>query len=885
MNRISKGATALLIFALTAGCAAEKVHEAGITAFDSGDYEVGLEHLAEAAKMDPGNLSYRIDVIARREAAVRKLLAAADTARANGQPQVAEADYKRVLELDRDNARAQIGLERLKADRRYAAQITRAEAALAAKQIEEADAEVRAILAEDPLYAPAVALAARIEHARGLISLTPHLRTEDNRPVTLQFRDAPTKMVFEVLARQTGLNFIFDKDVKSDAKTTIFVSQVPVEQAIDLIIAQNQLARQILSENMVMIYPSTPAKQKEYQDEIVHTFFLSHAAPKDAESMLKTVLAAKTTFVDERSGTLTLRDSPDHVRMAEKLIASLDQPESEVIMEVEILEISHTLLDQVGIDYPTSTTLTATPLSGTPPLKLSDIGKQNSNTITVSPLSVNVDLLKTVGNSNVLSSPRIRAKNKEKAKILIGDRVPVITSGTSATTGGSYSTSSVQYLEVGLTLEVQPTIHSDGDVAIKLGLEVSSIANTLNVPTGNGGTTVAYQISTRNANTLLELKDGETQVLAGLISDTESKTSNHIPGLGDLPILGRLFGSQGTNSKKNEIVLLITPHIIRAQPRPSSDSSEFWYGTELQTRSAPFVSTGGCNGVGRHRPPRIGHRGLSRFPGRGVLAERRRSKQRRRRAATARKRAARGPCVDRIERGGVFAARGCARRAYRVSPVDRGKGRGTRRGGRERRRHCVAARNGRSGNRCGSRRQAQGDSRGTGFRQGGRRDRRVGEARHRPPLGTRASPGTLRFHRAAADQRTAGRSGPERRCAEDRHAARRSAAGACRQHRGARVGRRQHRRYALSRRRGALAPVHCHPGSAAGRGRSRRRGDGGDSAENRGQQVASHGDSSAWSRIHDHRAGRYGRDRRIAGDRRDPLGAADFPARARGRAA
>lgn len=590
MNRISKGATALLIFALTAGCAAEKVHEAGITAFDSGDYEVGLEHLAEAAKMDPGNLSYRIDVIARREAAVRKLLAAADTARANGQPQVAEADYKRVLELDRDNARAQIGLERLKADRRYAAQITRAEAALAAKQIEEADAEVRAILAEDPLYAPAVALAARIEHARGLISLTPHLRTEDNRPVTLQFRDAPTKMVFEVLARQTGLNFIFDKDVKSDAKTTIFVSQVPVEQAIDLIIAQNQLARQILSENMVMIYPSTPAKQKEYQDEIVHTFFLSHAAPKDAESMLKTVLAAKTTFVDERSGTLTLRDSPDHVRMAEKLIASLDQPESEVIMEVEILEISHTLLDQVGIDYPTSTTLTATPLSGTPPLKLSDIGKQNSNTITVSPLSVNVDLLKTVGNSNVLSSPRIRAKNKEKAKILIGDRVPVITSGTSATTGGSYSTSSVQYLEVGLTLEVQPTIHSDGDVAIKLGLEVSSIANTLNVPTGNGGTTVAYQISTRNANTLLELKDGETQVLAGLISDTESKTSNHIPGLGDLPILGRLFGSQGTNSKKDEIVLLITPHIIRAQPRPSSDSSEFWYGTELQTRSAPFVT-------------------------------------------------------------------------------------------------------------------------------------------------------------------------------------------------------------------------------------------------------------------------------------------------------
>jgi general secretion pathway protein D len=613
MNRICKRVAALSLSAAVAGCAAQKIHEAGIAAFNGGDYVQGIADLSQAAKLDPGNLGYRVDVITRREAAVRKLLSAADDARANGRPQAAETNYKLVLELDRDNARARLGLERLQADRRYATQITRAEAALAAKQLDAAAAEVRAILAEDPLYSPAVALAARIEQARGPIAAVPHLHTQDNRPVTLEFRDAPTKMVFEVLARQTGLNFIFDKDVKSDGKTTIFVSQVPVEQAIDLILAQNQLARQILSENMVLIYPSTPAKQKDYQDQIVHTFFLSHAAPKDAESMLKTVLEAKIQFIDERSGTLTLRDTPEHVRMAEKLIASLDQPESEVIMEVEILEISHNLADQVGINYPTSATFSPTPLAGVnsatgsaASLVLSDIAKQNSNTITVSPLTVSVDLLKTVGDTNVLSSPRIRAKNKEKAKILVGDRVPVITSGTSATTGGSYSTSAVQYLEVGLTLEVTPTIHGDGDVAIKLALEVSSIANTLNIPTGNGGTTVAYQISTRNANTLLELKDGETQVLAGLISDTESQTSNHIPGLGDLPILGRLFGSNGTNDKKDEIVLLITPHIIRTQPRPPSETTEFWYGTESQTRSAPFVHTASFTGSNAPAPAATG---------------------------------------------------------------------------------------------------------------------------------------------------------------------------------------------------------------------------------------------------------------------------------------
>ena len=585
-----------LLCLLAAGCAAQRIHDEGMAAFDRGEYEVALSKLTQAAQREPDNLAFRLDVRARGESAVQKLVAAADDAHANGRPELAEANYRRVLVLEPGNERAHRGIDLLTADRRHAERVAHAQAALTAKQIDVADADVHAVLAEDPGYAPALALATRVEQARGPMTVVPRLHTHDNHPVTLQFRDAPTKMVFEVLARQTGINFIFDRDVKSDGKTTIFVSEVPVEEAIELILTQNQLARQILSENMVFVYPNTPAKQKDYQDEVVHTFYLANAVPKDAESMLKTVLSAKTMYIDERSSALTIRDTPEHVRMAEKLISALDQPEAEVIMEVEVLEISHSMAQQLGIDYPTSVTFAPTPVtaaaSGTTAsgLVLGDLGKQNKNTITVSSLSATVDLLKTVGDTNVLSSPRIRAKNKEKAKILVGDRVPVITSGTSATTGGTYSTSSVQYLDVGLTLEVQPTIHNDGDVAIKVGLEVSSIANTINVPIGNGGTTLAYQISTRNANTLLQLRDGETQVLAGLIQDTDSRSSNHIPGLGDLPLLGRLFGSNHTERDKSEIVLAITPRIIRAQPRPASENIEFWYGTESQTRSAPFIS-------------------------------------------------------------------------------------------------------------------------------------------------------------------------------------------------------------------------------------------------------------------------------------------------------
>ncbi|HEY2685057.1 MAG TPA: secretin N-terminal domain-containing protein, partial [Steroidobacteraceae bacterium] len=531
-GRLAKGLV-FLIAAMSAGCATERLHDQGIAAFDRGEYEEGMVKLSEAAQRDPENLSYRLDLRSRRETAVEHLISAADDAHANGKPDAAEANFRRVLLLEPGNERARHGLELLQADRLHRETIAKAQTAFTAKQYDLADQDVRRVLAEDPLFPPAVSLANRLEQVRGPVAAVPRLKTHDNRPVTLQFRDAQTKMVFEVLARETGLNFIFDKDVKSDGKTTIFVSQVPVEQAIDLILAQNQLARQILTENMVLIYPATPAKQKDYQDEIVHTFYLSNAAPKDAESMLKTVLQAKTMFVDERSGSITLRDTPEHVRMAEKLIMSMDEPEPEVIMEVEVLEITHSLAQQLGIDYPTSATFAPTPTgaaataAGTAAnLVLADLGRQSANTISVSSLSLGVDIMKTVGSSNVLSSPRIRARNKEKAKILVGDRVPVITSGTSATTGGTYSTSSVQYLDVGLTLEVQPTIHNDGNVGIKVGLEVSSIANTINVPIGNGGNTLAYQISTRNANTLLELRDGETQVLAGLIQDSDTRSSN-----------------------------------------------------------------------------------------------------------------------------------------------------------------------------------------------------------------------------------------------------------------------------------------------------------------------------------------------------------------------
>jgi general secretion pathway protein D len=583
---------ALLTAALLTGCAADKLHREGLAEIDRGNYESGVSHLTQAVQHDPNNMIYKLDLTARRDASIQKLIATADALRSGQLDDAAAAAYRRVLAIDAANQRALRGIEGLEANRRHAVMVAEANKDFERKDYDAADAILRSVLNEDSGYGAAVDLSARINIARGPTTVAPRLKAHNNAKVTLQFRDAPTKMVFEVLARQTGINFILDKDVKSDGKTTIFVQEVPIEEAIDLVLDQNNLARQILSANMVLIYPNTTAKQKDYEQQIVHTFYLTNAVPKDVEGMLKSMLGAKTLFVDERTSVVVMRDTPEAVRMAEKLVASVDVPEPEVLIEMEVFEIARSKLLNLGITYPSSITATPTSLAGVAGggLVASDLTHQKWHTIDVSPVSATLNALQTTGTTNTLASPRIRARNKEKAKILIGSRVPVITSSTALLSNGTANSSSVQYLDIGLTLEVQPTIYLDGDVAIKVGLEVSSITDTKQI-----GQTLAYVIGTRNANTVLRLQDGETQVLAGLIQDSDTRTAGGIPGLSQIPVVGRLFGSNYKDREKTEIVLSITPHIIRTQARPASDATEFWYGTETRSRSSPF-SAGSFNG-------------------------------------------------------------------------------------------------------------------------------------------------------------------------------------------------------------------------------------------------------------------------------------------------
>jgi general secretion pathway protein D len=584
----------MFFLVLLAGCAAESHHRAGISALDRSDYPTAVNELGQAAQLKPGDIAYRRDWLRARETSNDKLLASALVAIADGKRDVAERAYRDVLQYDRDNARALAGLERLAALTRADEDAILATTALKADDLMKAQEFASRALKAAPSHAGALLVKREIEaiQAQELL-IEPSLGAIYKKPINLEFRDASIKFVFDALSRTTGINFIFDRDVKTDQRTTVFLRQTSLDDAIGVILSTGQLEKKVLNASSVLIYPNTPAKVREYQDLLVRAFYMANVEAKQAASMLKTVLKLKDVYVDDKYNLLILRESPETIALAEKLIKLQDLEEPEVMLEVEVLEINRSSLFNAGIQW--TNQITVTPLGGTTTgtgsgtggtastatMKLSDLRNITSDTLGITVPSATINLQKTNGDANLLANPRIRVRDREKAKVMIGDKVPVVTT----TSTNNFVTENIQYLDVGLKLEVEPDVHLRDEIGLKLSLEVSSLVSS--VKTNNGS--LAYQIGTRNFSTALRLKDGETQVMAGLINDEDRSAANKIPLIGELPVLGRLFGSQSDTRQKTEIVMSITPHLIRNIQRKEPTAESFWSGTEATLRNRPLM--------------------------------------------------------------------------------------------------------------------------------------------------------------------------------------------------------------------------------------------------------------------------------------------------------
>lgn len=592
---------AWLFVAALAGCApGSSFVRQGQQLIDQGQVEEGLSQIEKGIGLEPENRQYRMLVVRQRERQLGLWLTQADALRDGGQLDDAAARYRRVLGIDAGNTRARSGLDDVESLRRQQQRLDEAQSLISQERRDEALQRLRQVLSENPTQPRALALRQQLEAQAGQSAdgLPPTLKASLRKPVSLDFRDANLKTVFEALSRTTGINFVFDREVRPDIKVTLSVANLGIDDVVGVLTATNQLERKVLNDNTVLIYPNTAAKQKDYLELSVKTFYLSNVDAKTVFTLLKTVLKTKDLYADEKLNTLTMRDTAAAIALAGKLIAAQDLPEPEVLLDVEVLEVKRSRLSEIGIDPPGKFTLLnivqnpATVVSTatgnttvqnntltTTQLTADRLRKIRGSSIGIDNPSVN--LRAENGDTNILANPRIRVRNRDKARILIGDRVPVITTTSTANVGVSES---VTYLDVGLKLDVEPNVFLDNEVGVKVSLEVSNIVREVRSRSGS----LTYQIGTRLATTSLRLKDGETQALAGLISDEDRQATTGVPWVSELPVLGRLFSNERSDRSKTEIVLLITPRVVRNLATGTADRHEHLGGTEAAVGSPPL---------------------------------------------------------------------------------------------------------------------------------------------------------------------------------------------------------------------------------------------------------------------------------------------------------
>lgn len=576
-----------LLIGLLSGCAAYLEERRADQLLAEGNNDAALVMLSQLAKTDP--TGHRLKYLQVRDGILRDMLQKARRLAAERKTVGAEEGYRAMLRIDPQNEAALAGLAALERDARESEQMGQANAALKNGDSAAAMRSLRSVLSENSSQPEAQRLlqGIELERNRGLTA-DPVLSEALRKPVTLELRDVGIQMVLEILSRTSGVNFVVDKDVKSDIKTTIFAKNTSVEDALNLVLRTSQLNKKILNESTLLIYADTDEKKRRYEDLVMRTFYLKNADPKKMQEMVKALINPKSLYVDDRFKMMVVRDNLDVIAAIERLVATYDIADPEVLLEVEILEVNSNGLLNAGVQYPDRLGVSVFGKAGLAGQltvnEIRNLNRDNFQLFLPDPLLV-LNLKQTSSDAKTLANPRIRVTNRQKAKVLIGDKVPVITTTINQTS--SASTESISYLDVGLKLEVVPEIHVNSEVTIAIDLEVSNVVKEIRSTTG----LLAYQIGTRNASTMLRLRDGETQVLAGLLKDEQNNNSAGIPGLGTVPGVGRLFSNQTNTNGRSEIVLLITPRIVRAMPTPLAHVVEFPSGTADNASVRPMRLT------------------------------------------------------------------------------------------------------------------------------------------------------------------------------------------------------------------------------------------------------------------------------------------------------
>jgi general secretion pathway protein D len=396
-------------------------------------------------------------------------------------------------------------------------------------------------------------------------------------PESLVFREAASRDVFVALARFADFSIAFDPAFR-DQPVTVEFRKKTFEEALTTLAATTRTFVRLTAPRTLTIVPDTPAKRREYEEEVVQTFFLSNADLKESIDLLRIVAGVRQIAPSVGTNAITLKDTPERVAAAGRILSAIDKARPEVVINVEVLEVDRSKLKEYGLQIasPGQPGISGSIDANRPDMTLEDLMKLTPADVFVANLpGLYYRLLKTDGNTRTLASPHLRTTEGVAAQARFGDRVPIPnTTFAPIATGGvnQQPITSFTYENIGVNIDITPRAHHNDEVSLALRVEVSSVSGT-----GFGGLPT---FGNRSINTVIRLRDGETNILAGLIRDQERTILRGVPGLSDLPLVGRMFAYTQTEKLETDIVLTLTPHLVRVLRLTEADLRAFRVGRD-----------------------------------------------------------------------------------------------------------------------------------------------------------------------------------------------------------------------------------------------------------------------------------------------------------------
>jgi general secretion pathway protein D len=549
---------------LVVGCATSQAFRAGEQAEERHDYDRAVLEYSKALQQQPGDTAARRSLERARLRASNQHINVGNQLAGRGLYKEALDELRLALDLNPGNLEV-------------------------ANQIREVEAQRQAGV-------PSVSIAEVKERARERPLAGLNLGPEGREPLGLSFRNTSLREAYQALGKAAGVNFVFDPQFQ-DLAISLDLRDVPFEQAVSALGSEGRTFHRVTDARVILVIPDTPAKRREYEQQVVKTLFLSNADLKETIDLLRVVLGARRVAPLPGQNALTINDTPDKVAAAERIVSVLDKRKAEVVVEVELLEVNRGRLKDYGIQI-TSGVAGYDGVQGaifpSPTWKISDGGSPYSkdNLVVTNLPGVIYRLLESDDSTRILANPQLRTTEGQTAQARFGDQVPVpVTTFTPIATGGisQQPITSFEYKNVGVNIDVTPRVHHDGEITLQLKIDISQV--------GAPGYQGLPTFNNRQVTSVIRLKDGETNILAGLISDQERRSLTGLPGLASVPILGRLFARNQTDVTQTDIVMTLTPHIVRRPVLTEEDLRSFALGGEaspllFETPSTPAPAPG-----------------------------------------------------------------------------------------------------------------------------------------------------------------------------------------------------------------------------------------------------------------------------------------------------